>query len=83
MEIPSDKQHIIEQASEEVRAIQEEYQEGLITDGERYNKVIDVWTQATDQVAQQLLDRLGSETVTDAEGEEIEVPSFNSIYIRV
>jgi DNA-directed RNA polymerase subunit beta' len=47
MEIPSDKQHIIEQASEEVRSIQEEYQEGLITDGERYNKVIDVWTQAT------------------------------------
>jgi DNA-directed RNA polymerase subunit beta' len=81
MEIPNDKEQIIERASEEVRSIHEEYQEGLITDGERYNKVIDVWTQATDQVAQQLLDRLGSETVTDAEGQDIEVPSFNSIFI--
>ncbi|MEN8182997.1 MAG: DNA-directed RNA polymerase subunit beta', partial [Myxococcota bacterium] len=81
MEIPSDKEQIIEDASEAVRSIHEEYQEGLITDGERYNKVIDVWTQATDQVAQQLLDRLGSETMKDEEGQEYRVASFNSIYI--
>ncbi len=81
MEVPSDKERIIERANETVRQIHEEYQEGLITDGERYNKVIDVWTQATDVVAKQLMDRLGTELVRDSEGRDVRVPSFNSIYI--
>ena len=81
MEVPSDKERIIEHANESVRQIHEEYQEGLITDGERYNKVIDVWTQATDVVAKQLMDRLGTEVLRDSEGRDVRVPSFNSIYI--
>jgi DNA-directed RNA polymerase subunit beta' len=81
MEVPSDKERIIERANESVRQIHEEYQEGLITDGERYNKVIDVWTQATDVVAKQLMDRLGTEVLRDSEGRDVRVPSFNSIYI--
>jgi DNA-directed RNA polymerase subunit beta' len=81
MQIPSDKQQIIERATEEVRGIHEEYQEGLITDGERYNKVIDVWTQATDRVATELLERLGTDLVQDKDGNRVAVPSFNSIYI--
>ncbi len=81
MQIPSDKEKFIEAASQEVREIEEQYQEGLITDGERYNKVIDIWAQATEQVAAQMLDRLGTDVVRDENGEEQHVPSFNPIYM--
>jgi len=81
MEIPADKQRFIDGATEQVRQIESQYQEGLITDGERYNKVIDIWAQATERVAQQMLDRLGTDTLEDAEGQAHDVPSFNSIYM--
>jgi DNA-directed RNA polymerase subunit beta' len=81
MQIPSDKDRFIEAANGEVREIEEQYQEGLITDGERYNKVIDIWAQATEQVAGQMLDRLGTDVVVDESGEEHHLPSFNSIYM--
>ncbi len=81
MQIPSDKERFIDAATQQVREIEEQYQEGLITDGERYNKVIDIWAQATEQVAAQMLDRLGTDVVRDENGEEQHVPSFNPIYM--
>ena len=81
MQIPSDKERFVEEANEQVRQIEAQYQEGLITDGERYNKVIDIWAQTTEQVAAQMLERLGHETALDKDGHEIRVPSFNPIYI--
>jgi DNA-directed RNA polymerase subunit beta' len=81
MQIPSDKERFIEDATGEVREIEEQYQEGLITDGERYNKVIDIWAQATERVANQMLERLGTDVVRDENGEEQHVPSFNPIYM--
>jgi DNA-directed RNA polymerase subunit beta' len=81
MHVPSDKQRFIERANREVAEIEGQYQEGLITDGERYNKVIDIWAQTTEQITSQVLERLGSETVRDEAGNEVQVPSFNSIYM--
>jgi len=81
MQIPSDKARFVEAANEQVRQIEAQYQEGLITDGERYNKVIDIWAQTTEQVAAQMLERLGTEIVKDGEGRDVKVPSFNPIYI--
>ena len=81
MKIPSDKDAFIEAANAQVREIEEQYQEGLITDGERYNKVIDIWAHATEQVSSQMLERLGTDVVVDESGEERQVPSFNSIYM--
>ncbi|NQZ99725.1 MAG: DNA-directed RNA polymerase subunit beta' [Myxococcales bacterium] len=81
MQIPSGKQAYIDEAYEDVREIEEQYQEGLITDGERYNKVIDIWAQTTERVASQMLDRLGTDHVKGESGEDIQVPSFNSIYM--
>jgi len=81
MQIPSDKERFIDAATEEVREIESQYQEGLITDGERYNKVIDIWAQATEQVANQMLERLGTDVVKDEQGNEHHVPSFNPVYM--
>ena len=81
MKIPSDKERFIGAATDEVREIEQQYQEGLITDGERYNKVIDIWAHATEQVASQMLDRLGTEIVKGDDGQELHLPSFNPIYM--
>jgi DNA-directed RNA polymerase subunit beta' len=81
MQIPSDKERFIDAATQQVREIEEQYQEGLITDGERYNKVIDIWAQATEQVANQMLGRLGTDIVRDENGVEQHVPSFNPIFM--
>ena len=63
MRIPPDKQRFLDEATEEVAQIQEQYQEGLITDGERYNKVVDIWAQATEQITTQLLEGIATDTV--------------------
>ncbi|MBW2713108.1 MAG: DNA-directed RNA polymerase subunit beta', partial [Deltaproteobacteria bacterium] len=81
MEIPPDKQDILDAAVGDVAQIQEQYQEGLITDGERYNKVIDIWAEATEKLSQSMVDRLGTETIIDEDGTEKEVPSFNSLFM--
>jgi len=81
MQIPPDKQRYLDEATEEVRQVQEQYQEGLITDGERYNKVVDIWAQATERITEQLLDKIRNEEVTDEDGNTREVPSFNAIYM--
>ena len=81
MQIPSDKEKFIEAANGKVREIEQQYQEGLITDGERYNKVIDIWADATERVAGQMLERLGTDVVKGEDGKDQQVPSFNSIFM--
>ena len=81
MVVPKDKLVFLEEAQAQVGEIHEQYQEGLITDGERYNKVVDIWSKATELVTEQMLEAIASEVITDANGEEIQVPSFNSIFM--
>ncbi len=63
MKIPQKKEELIKKASEEVKVVQNQYSEGLITDGERYNKVIDIWADVTERIADELMRELGSEKV--------------------
>ena len=81
MMIPQSKKNALEVAENEVKSIQEQYRLGLLTDGERYNKVVDIWTHASDQVAGEMMDQLSKEQVIDAEGNEVNQESFNSIYM--
>ncbi len=81
MVIPENKDEIIGKAEEQVKNFQEQYSSGLITDGERYNKVVDIWSHTNDQVAKAMMDKLGVDTRIDAEGNEVKEASFNSIYI--
>jgi len=81
MKIPGKKAELLGQSESEVAEIQKQYNEGLITDGERYNKVIDIWAQATEEIADEMLKELANETVTDEKGRVVKVPSFNPIFI--
>ena len=81
MVVPEDKTRILAQAEQRVKKFEEQYASGLITDGERYNKVIDIWSHTNDQVAKAMMDKLGTDIHSDADGKEIKEPSFNSIYI--
>ncbi|MFC5078986.1 DNA-directed RNA polymerase subunit beta' [Vibrio thalassae] len=81
MVVPQAKYDEIESAEEEVREIQEQFQSGLVTAGERYNKVIDIWASTNDRVAKAMMDNLSSETVINRDGEEEQQESFNSIYM--
>ncbi|KIF45267.1 DNA-directed RNA polymerase subunit beta' [Vibrio owensii] len=81
MVVPSAKYTEIAEAEEEVREIQEQYQSGLVTAGERYNKVIDIWASTNDRVAKAMMANLSSETVVNRDGEEEQQESFNSIYM--
>ncbi len=81
MVVPEGKPAIIDRASEEVKEIQNQYTEGLITDGERYNKVIDIWAKATEEIAREMLDNLSRDIVVGPDGKEVKVPSFNAIHM--
>ncbi len=81
MAIPAKKVDIINAADREVNEIQSQYASGLVTDGERYNKVVDIWSHANDQVAKVMMDGLGEETVIDASGNTVKQKSFNSIFM--
>ncbi|MDO6460062.1 DNA-directed RNA polymerase subunit beta' [Granulosicoccaceae sp. 1_MG-2023] len=81
MVVPADKHDIIGAAEDEVKEIENQYSSGLVTNGERYNKVVDIWSHANDQVAAAMMSRLGKETVKDAEGNDVEQASFNSIFM--
>jgi len=81
MAIPAEKVNIIKSADDEVSEIQRQYSSGLVTDGERYNKVVDIWSHANDRVAKVMMDGLGEESVTDAEGNSVKQKSFNSIFM--
>ena len=81
MVVPDEKAEILAIAESEVKEIQDQYASGLVTEGERYNKVVDIWSRTNDQVAKAMMDKLGSEIVRDADGKEVEQESFNSIYM--
>jgi len=81
MVIPDDKNDIIGSADEKVREIASQYSSGLVTHGERYNKVIDIWSSANDAVAKAMMDKLGTEDVVDKEGATVKQDSFNSIFM--
>jgi len=81
MEVPDEKPTILARAEEEVREIEDQYTQGLVTNGERYNKVVDIWSRTNDQVAKSMMRKLGKDRVTDADGNEVEQDSFNSIYM--
>ena len=81
MVIPDDKHQIIGRAEVEVREIQDQYTSGLVTNGERYNKVVDIWSRTNDQVANAMMDGLGSEKVEDKDGNAADQVSFNSIFM--
>ncbi len=82
MVIPAGKEDFINKAVEEVKEIQQQYTEGLITDGERYNKVIDIWAKCTEDIAQTMLGNLSVDVLSDPQsGEQVKVPSFNAIHM--
>jgi DNA-directed RNA polymerase subunit beta' len=81
MVVPDEKAGIIGRAESEVKEIEQQYASGLVTNGERYNKVVDIWSHTNDQVAKAMMEKLGSESVRDAKGREVKQPSFNSIYM--
>jgi len=81
MLVPGQKQGLIEAAEAEVKEIEKQYTSGLVTVGERYNKVVDIWGRAGDQVAKAMMDQLQHQRVRDITGKEITQDSFNSIYM--
>jgi DNA-directed RNA polymerase subunit beta' len=81
MVVPENKEEILAVAEAEVKEIQDQYGSGLVTDGERYNKVVDIWSRTNEHVAKAMMDKLGTEMVTDANGKQVEQESFNSIYM--
>jgi DNA-directed RNA polymerase subunit beta' len=82
MVIPDAKKVLLGEAQDEVQRVVDQYQEGLITDGERYNKIVDIWAGVADKVTQEMMQVIGKEKVVDHEtGKEIIEPSFNPIYI--
>ncbi|MDX1815920.1 MAG: DNA-directed RNA polymerase subunit beta', partial [Thermodesulfobacteriota bacterium] len=81
MKIPSNKKTLLDKATADVEAVVEEHQGGLITNGERYNKVVDIWSAATEQIALEMLREMGTETIRTREGKDMKVPSFNPIYM--
>jgi len=81
MVVPDEKHNIVDEAESEVKQIQEQYSSGLLTEGERYNKVVDIWTRTSETIANKMMDNLGSDEVVDAEGNTVDQESFNSIYM--
>ena len=81
MVIPPSKKQIIEVAEGEVREIEDQFEQGFVTAGERYNKVVDIWSRTNDKVAKAMMDNLATDKVMNSKGEEEEQKSFNSIFI--
>src|SRR5690606_30949914 len=81
MLIPAEKKTILAEAEQEVLEIQEQYQSGLVTAGERYNKVVDIWSRTNERIAKAMMDTIGTERVVNAKGEEVVQKSMNSLFI--
>ncbi|WP_397574129.1 DNA-directed RNA polymerase subunit beta' [Silanimonas sp.] len=81
MTIPNEKKDILAKAETEVLEIQNQYQSGLVTSGERYNKVVDIWSRTNEQIAKAMMDTIGTDKVKNAKGEMVDQKSMNSIYI--
>ncbi|OGQ90938.1 MAG: DNA-directed RNA polymerase subunit beta' [Deltaproteobacteria bacterium RIFOXYA12_FULL_58_15] len=81
MHIPKKKPQFIDGAQRQVQEIDNQYTEGLITDGERYNKVIDIWSRVAEELEGELMNEISTEMVTSEDGQERRMPSFNPIFI--
>jgi DNA-directed RNA polymerase subunit beta' len=81
MVVPQQKLKILATAEKEVKEIQEQYSSGLVTNGERYNKVVDIWSRTNDQVAKAMMEKLGTDEVSDTKGNKVRQKSFNSIFM--
>jgi DNA-directed RNA polymerase subunit beta' len=79
--IPEQKAEIVSRAEQEVLEIENQFSSGLVTQGEKYNKVIDIWSRANDLVAKSMMEIISKEKVRNREGDEVEQTSFNSVYI--
>jgi DNA-directed RNA polymerase subunit beta' len=82
MKIPPHKEELIKAAQKEVEDVMEQYVEGVITDGERYNKIVDIWANATDQIAQEMMNEIKGEIVKDIDGKR-KVTTFNPLFMMV
>ena len=81
MLVPDQKHEIVARAQKEVKEIEQQYVSGLVTAGERYNKVVDIWGKSADEVSKVMMAGLSKETVTDRHGKQVQQESFNSIYM--
>ncbi|MDM0091598.1 MULTISPECIES: DNA-directed RNA polymerase subunit beta' [unclassified Variovorax] len=81
MLVPAEKHGIIDRSAKEVKEIEQQYVSGLVTSGERYNKVVDIWGKAGDEVSKVMMSKLSKERVIDRHGKDVEQESFNSIYM--
>ncbi len=81
MVVPEEKSNIISSAETQVKSFEDQYSSGLITNGERYNKVVDIWSHTNDQVSKAMMEKLGTDKIIDSEGNEVTQPSFNSIFM--
>ncbi|MCP4431249.1 MAG: DNA-directed RNA polymerase subunit beta', partial [Gammaproteobacteria bacterium] len=81
MIIPDEKTDLINSAEDEIKDIEKQWTTGLVTSGERYNKVVDIWSHANDKVARAMMKEIGKEKVMDSDGNEMEQDSFNSIFV--
>jgi len=81
MLVPEEKKGILSEAETEVLEIQQQYQSGLVTGGERYNKVVDIWSRTNERIAKAMMETIGTEKVVNAQGQTIDQKSMNSLYI--
>ena len=80
-EIPDNKTAIITNAENEVQSIEQQFESGLLTKGEKYNKIIDIWSRTNEKVANSMMEALGDKVATDKDGNEVLTPSFNSVFM--
>src|SRR6187455_2467556 len=81
MLVPKEKPGLIERAEKEVKEIEQQYVSGLVTAGERYNKVVDIWGKTGDEVGKVMMSQLSKQKTTDRNGNQVDQESFNSIYM--
>jgi DNA-directed RNA polymerase subunit beta' len=81
MKIPLEKENFVEKAENDVLDVEQQYTDGLITSGEKYNKVVDIWSRVTEDVANAMMDEIKVDYFRDRDNNLIEAPSFNSIFI--
>jgi DNA-directed RNA polymerase subunit beta' len=81
MLVPQEKAGIIARSEKEVKEIEQQYVSGLVTAGERYNKVVDIWGKSGDEVSKVMMAQLAKQKTTDRHGKEVDQESFNSIYM--
>ncbi|MCI5212412.1 MAG: DNA-directed RNA polymerase subunit beta', partial [Candidatus Electrothrix sp. ATG2] len=81
MKIPVNKEEFVEESERKAAEVDEQYSDGLITDGEKYNKIVDIWSKATDKITQEMMEEMSVDYVPDAKGQIQDLKSFNSVYI--